>query len=178
MSKTVVPALLLVVLPACTSRHMSDWSRVQAVASPTPVRVQLYEDEAPPQYRKVRGRFHSATADSITLTIPDGERRTLQKTAVRKVLTRRPLTKRLPGWAAMGITAAILEFFMAIDGQPSAEVRARSHAMFTFPIGAAFLYGSRMGSIYQVSPKDRKPLPSGSSSQFGLFLSREPLRGR
>ncbi len=162
MIKIVLTALLFMVFPACTARHMSDWSRVQAVASPTPTRVQLYNDEAPPEHRRVRGRFHSATPGSITLTLPDGQRRTLHKRAVRKVLTRRPFAKRSPGWAAMGITAAILEFFLAIDGQPSAVGRARVHAMFTFPIGAAFLYGSRMGGIYEVPPKHRKPLLPGN----------------
>ena len=161
-SNTVVPALLLAVLPARTTRPMGDWSKVQVVASPTRIRVQLYRDEAPPQSRQVRGRFHSATPDSVTLTLPDGTRRTLQKGAVRKVLTRRPLSKRLPGWAVMGITAAILEFFLTIDGQPRPHVRARSHAMITLPIGAAFLYGSRMGGIYSVPAKHRQTQPSGT----------------
>ena len=154
--------LFLSLLPACAARHMPDWSRVQAVPPKTKTDVQLYKDDAPQGSRKIQGRFDSATTDSLTLTLKDGQTHTLQKQAVRKVLTRRPFSKRWPGWAAMGITAAILEFFLAIDGQPSAVGRARVHAMFTFPIGAAFLYGSRMGGIYEVPPKHRKPLLPGN----------------
>ena len=48
--------------------------------------MQLYKDEAPPENRKIKGRFHSATTDSITLRLKYGQTRTLEKPAVRKVL--------------------------------------------------------------------------------------------
>ena len=54
----------------------------------------LYKDEAPQGSRKkIKGRFDSAAADSITLTLKDGQTRTLEKQAVRKVLTRRPFSQ-------------------------------------------------------------------------------------
>ena len=62
----------------------------------------------------------------------------------------------------MGITAALLEFFMAIDGQPSALERFGGHAITTLPISAGFFFGSRMGGIYEVPPKHRKPLLPGN----------------
>ena len=77
----------------------ADWSRVQAVPHHRKTVVWLYQGEAPQENRKIKGRFDSATADSITLVLEDGQTRTFQKSAVRKVLTRRPFRKRGAGWA-------------------------------------------------------------------------------
>ena len=147
--------LFLSLLPACAARHMPDWSRVQAVPQKTKTDVHLYKDEAPQGSRKVQGRFDSATTDSLTLTLKDGQTRTLQKQAVRKVLTRRPLSKRKPGWIALGVAFAITELFLHIDTAPTALGRLQGHATTTLPTAAAFFYGSRMGGIYEVSPKHR-----------------------
>ena len=57
------------------AKIQADWSRVQSV--PTPPKdsvVRLYEDAAPPQSRRIKGRFVSATADSITLVLKTGRR--------------------------------------------------------------------------------------------------------
>ena len=78
-SGLVVSVLLLTVLPGCTARHMPDWSRVQAVSPQTKTHVRLYSNQ------KVRGRFHSAADDSLTLTLRDGQQRTLPKQSVHKV---------------------------------------------------------------------------------------------
>ena len=157
--------LFLSFLPSCAARHMPDWSRVQAVPPKTKTDVQLYKDDAPQGSRKVKGRFDSATTDSLTLTLKDGQTRTLQKQAVRKVLTRRPFSKRWPGWVALGVTFAITEFFLHIDLPPTASERLGGHATITLPTAAAFFYGSRMGGIYEVPPKHRTR-PAGGP-QFG-----------
>ena len=68
----------------------ASWSRVQAVPRDTKTVVHLYKDEAHQGSRKIKGRFDSAAADSITLVLKDGQTRTVQKQAVRKVLTRSP----------------------------------------------------------------------------------------
>ena len=107
----LVLLLLLFLLPSCAARHMPDWSRVQAVPPKTKTDVHLYKDEAHQGSRKIKGRFDSAAADSITLKLKDGQTRTLEKQAVRKVLTRRPFSKRKPGWIALGVAFAITEFF-------------------------------------------------------------------
>ena len=96
----LVLLLLLFLLPSCAARHMPHWSRVQAVPPKTKTDVHLYKDEAHQGSRKIKGRFESAAADSITLKLKDGQTRTLEKQAVRKVLTRRPFSKRKPGWIA------------------------------------------------------------------------------
>ena len=95
--------LFLSILPGCAARHMPDWSRVQAVPPKTKTEAQLYKDKASKGSRKVKGRFDSATTDSLTLRLKDGQTRTLEKSAVRKVLTRRPFSKRWPGWVAWGL---------------------------------------------------------------------------
>ena len=66
----------------------ADWSGVQAVPHNRKTEVQLYKDEASQGNRKIKGRFDSATADSITLRLKDGQTRTIEKQAVSKVLTR------------------------------------------------------------------------------------------
>ena len=150
----LVLLLLLFLLPSCAARHMPDWSRVQAVPPKTKTDVHLYKDEAHQGSRKIKGRFDSA-ADSITLKLKDGQTRTLEKQAVRKVLTRRPFSKRWPGWVALGVTFAITEFFLHIDLPPTASERLGGHATITLPTAAAFFYGSRMEGIYEVPPKHR-----------------------
>ena len=71
----------------------ADWSRVQAVSHNAKIAVRLYEDVASQRHRKITGRFDSATADSITLRFKDGQTRTIEKGAVRKVLIYRPFAK-------------------------------------------------------------------------------------
>ena len=157
--------LFLSFLPSCAARHMPDWSRVQAVPPQTKTEVQLYRDEAPQGSWKIKGRFDSAATDFITLRLKDGQTLTLEKQAVRKVLTRRPFSKRWPGWVALGVTFAITEFFLHIDLPPTASERLGGHATITLPTAAAFFYGSRMGGIYEVPPKHRTR-PAGGP-QFG-----------
>lgn len=162
--------LLMTVLPGCAARHMPDWSKVQAVPPQTKTEIQLYEDEAPQGSRKVRGRFHSATADSLTLTLKGGQTRTLQKATVRKVLTRRPILKRGPGWAALALTFSVLQILLSGSARVdnvSGSTMVRAHAIYTLPITAAFFYGSRMGGIYEVPPNQRDWVPQGTSSAAG-----------
>ena len=137
------------------SAKKSDWSRVQAVPHDTKTGVRLYQDAASPESRRIKGRFHLATADSITLVIEDGQTRTFPKQAVRKVRTWRPVKKRKPAWVALVIVAVIAEYALHIDLPPTILERLGGHAMITLPIAGGFFYGSRMGSIYDVPPKHR-----------------------
>ena len=149
--------LFLSLLPSCAARHMPDWPRVQAVPPKTKTDVHLYKDEAHQGSRKIKGRFDSAAADSITLKLRDGQTRTLEKQAVRKVLTRRPFSKRWPGWVALGVAFATLEIMakLSSDSPPTALQRLQGHAITTLPPAAAFFYGSRMKGIYEVPPEHR-----------------------
>ena len=159
----LLQALLLAVPPPAAAKIRSDWSKVQVVEAGQRTWVQLYKDEAPEKDLKVKGRFESATAESITLVLPDGQTRTFERQAVRKVLVRRPFAQRRPGWAAMGITATILETLSAMDDPFSAGLRAQAHGVFTIPIGLAFFYGSRLKGIYNVPPKHRAKMQTGAT---------------
>ena len=68
---------------------LSEWARVEAVPVGTKTAVQLHDDEAPPDSRRVTGRFHAATADTFTLTLEEltatSSTRTLIKSAVDSV---------------------------------------------------------------------------------------------
>ena len=163
----LMPVVLLTGLPGCVARHMPDWSRVQAVAPETKTEVQLYEDEAVPggRRRKLKGRFISATADSITLQLTDRNytddpTRTLQKSAVRKVLTRRPFLKRWPGWVALGIFGLLNAGYVAgttDGGEDSLPGHLVLQGGVTLPLAIGFFFGSRMEGIYEVPPKHRDP---------------------
>ena len=156
-------SLFLSLLPGCAARHMPDWSRGQAVPPQTKIEVQLYKDKAPQGSRKIKGHLHSVTTDSITLKLKDGQARTLEKSAARKVLTRRPFSKRLPGWVALGVTFGVLQTLLSMSASVdnvSASTMAGAHAAITLPITAAFFYGSRMGGIYEV-PLQHRTRPTG-----------------
>ena len=160
----LVPLLLLVALPGCVARHMPDWSRVQAVKPDTKTEVQFYRDSTLKGARKIKGRFLSATDDSVTLKLKDGQTRVFQREDVRKVLTRRPLAKRWPGWLALGITLAALGFFPLDSDDPRPISIPQAHAIYTLPITFAFFYGSRMGGIYEVPSNHRDWYPQGTGS--------------
>ena len=117
----LVPLLLL---PGCVARHMPDWSKVQDVGHETTTEVQLYEDSANRGQRKIKGRFLSATDDSVTLKLKDGRTESFQKKDVRKLLTRRPVVNRWPGWVALVTPIALVGATAsargrAIDGTPA-----------------------------------------------------------
>ena len=177
--KTTASALALLLslslLPSCAARHMPDWSRVQAVPPKTKTEVQLYK--ASKGSRKVKGHLHSATTDSITLRLKDGQTRTLEKQAVRKVLTRRPFSKRWPGWVALGVTFGVLQTLLSMSASVdnvSGSTMVGTHATITLPTAAAFFYGSRMKGIYEVPPKHRTRLAGGQQPDAEGKASEKP----
>ena len=144
----------------------TDWSRVQAVPRNRKTVVRLYQDAAPQGNEKIKGRFDSATVDSITLVLQDGQTRTVHKQAVRKVLIRRPFAKRWQGWAAMVVSIAALQIAVVLfaESQPTATQRLGATAFYTLPTAGAFFYGSRMKGIYNVPPKHRMLLQGDKQS--------------
>ena len=141
----------------------ADWTRVQSVRHHRKTVVRLYEDAAPPARRRIKGRFVSATADSITLVLKDGQTRTIHKHDVRKVRTWRPVKKRKPGWIALGVAFAITEFLINIDiseSRTTASERIVGHAIITLVATLAAFSVSGMGPIYDLPPKHRM-LPQG-----------------
>ena len=179
--KTTASALALLLslslLPSCAARHTPDWSRVQAVPPKTKTDVQLYKDEVPQGSRKIKGRFDSATDGSITLRLKDGQTRTLEKSDVRKVLTRRPFSKRWPGWVALGVTFGVLQTLLSMSASVdnvSGSTMVGTHATITLPTAAAFFYGSRMKGIYEVPPKHRTRLAGGQQPDAEGKASEKP----
>ena len=129
---------------------MRDWSRVQAVPPQTKTEVRLYKDQAPQGKWRIKGRFHSATDDSLTLQRKDGQSRTFPKSAVRKVLTHRPVWRQYQGWATLGISLAISGAMPLDFDDPRASFMA---VMTGISTAIAFLVARRMGGIYNVPPK-------------------------
>ena len=147
----LVPLLLLASLSGCVARH--DWSKVQAVAPDTPTEVQLSEDGSPYEDRKIKGRLLSATEDSVTLKLKDGNPKIFQKKDVRKVLTRRPVAKRWAAWVTLGVSALIVSKLFA--GLDTPEARRAIHLYTTLPVTTVAFFGAKMGGIYQSKPIDK-----------------------
>ena len=161
----LLQALLLAVPPPAAAKIRSDWSRVQAVEAGQRTWVQLYKDEAPEEDLMVKGRFESATAESITLMLRAGQTRTFKRQAVRKVLVGRPFAKRWPGWASMAIAAVSLESARkyADIGLDFSFKNRLGDLVLVLPIGLAFFYGSRLKGIYNVPPKHRAKMQTGAA---------------
>ena len=136
-------------------RHKSkrDWSRVQTVALGTPAAVVLYKNPT----RRIKGYFYSATDDSVTLTLKDGQRHTFSKWAVRKVLVHRPLGKRYQGWiTAVASSVGWFSFMVAIASDVNFSVggvAALVGVYIAMPTALAFAVAPKMGGIYNVPPK-------------------------
>ena len=155
--------LFLSILPGCAARHMPDWSRVQAVPPKTKTEAQLYKDKASKGSRKVKGRFDSATTDSLTLRLKDGQTRTLEKSAVRKVLTHRPFSKRWPGWVALGVGLAASQMWGPLTGISSDHPNALFYIVHMAPAVPFFLL-SELERIYEVPPQLRTRPAGGQQS--------------
>ena len=133
----------------------ADWSWVQAVPHNRKTLVRLYQDAAPAGIWKIKGRFESATIDSITLALEDGQTRTFQKTAVRKVLTPRPFSKRKPGWITLVVSSLLMAIWMLnATGAEPGEVPGISSMGIGVPTLIAFLVAQK-GTIYNVPPGHR-----------------------
>ena len=164
MARAVGVSLIIALLFAGGAPEVSagfwvkrDWTRVQIVPPGTRTTVLLYKDRAPRGKRKIKGVFHSARGDSVTLLLPGGKTRTLRKQDVRKVLVRRPFKKRYQGWIAAGGSSA---YTVPMVLRPGADLTPKGTllvaALFiAVPTAFAFLVAPRMGDIYFV-PRDRR----------------------
>ena len=162
-----IAVLLVLTGPQAIAKVKSDWAKVQAVPPGKSMTVRLYDDEAPQGERKIAGRFASATAKSVTLLLPRGQSRTVERTSVRKVLVSRPFRKRWPGWAALAISATSLELFCAIgveDCNLGVLQRLKAHGLITGLITGGFFGGSRNAGVYNVPPKHRVRSATAPSS--------------
>ena len=167
----LVPLLVVTSLPACaTLTHrgsvragaaevqsarptpLFEWARVEAVRGGTSLTVQLHEVNARQgRQTTLGGRFYAATADTLTLTLDDGQTRTLAKSAIDTVYGPRPIWKRYAGWIIIGgVTIGFAMMGLSSDISGSAA------------IGPGFFYGllasipgfikQRMQRIYEAPP--------------------------
>ena len=138
----------------------ADWSRVQAVPSHRKTFVRLYEDAPLRANRRIKGRFESATIDSITLVFEDGQTRTFPKTAVHKVLVTRPFSKRKPGLITLAVSSLLMGIWMLnATGAEPGEVPGISSIGIGVPTLIAFFVAQK-SLIYNVPPK-HLPLSQG-----------------
>ena len=162
-----------------------DWSKVQRIASEARTRVLLYKDRAPGGIRKVEGQFQSASAEAIMLLLSDGQKLTLRKQAVEKVLVYRPIEKRYQGWITAGASTAIIAGAAAGAKDSSEPLPAGIGSLLVgaaigVPTVIAFLVAPKWSGIYNVPRKlrdDPAPEPpptateqSSSTSGSGLLL--------
>ena len=153
-------AMLLLAGAPAMAKVRSDWSAVRAVQPGRRMVVVLYNDEAPRGERKIKGVFASATAGDVTVLLSDGQTRTLQRRAVRKVRSSRPITKRRSGWISAGIFGGSWQGFMSWVSETeglSLPFMLGMHALVTLPALFVALSTTDMGEIYNTPPKHRGP---------------------
>ena len=168
--------------PTVAAKAKSDWSRVQKVAPRTKTTVMLYTDRVSQGKREVKGRFHSATPEFITVALKRGQMRTLGKQSVFKVLV-----DRLPyeGLITAGASTAI---FLGLA--PGWDLNSRGWTLLGglfvgVPTGIAFLLAPKMKTIYNMPRKlrdDPPPPPTAAkqssiSSGSGLLLLEDKTSG-
>lgn len=129
----------------------ADWSRVQVVPHNAKTEVTLYQDAAPQENRRIRGRFDSATTDAITLWLKDGQTRTFPKSDVRKVRIPRPFSKRWPGWITLAGSVLAAELFRLWVQDLPASYAALNLGIAAGATAVVFV-NSEMGTIYKVPP--------------------------
>ena len=154
MALGLVPLLFLTSFSGCTARHLPDWSEVESVEPETKTEVRMYEDpivsNLPGGRREIEGQFHSATPNSVTLQLEGGQLRTFQKPAVRKVLTRRPIENRWPGWVALIAPFAIYGLVTAVDRTGGEDSLVGVPAILSLS-SIPFFYFADMEGIYDAS---------------------------
>ena len=149
----LLPLLVMTSLSGCVSRHLPDWPRVQAVKPDIKTNGQLYEDEVlPGDSEKIKGRFHSATADSLVLKFEDGNTDTFRRKAVRKVSTHRPIWKRPAGWLTLVGTSTFTGIF---GSHKDVDLYSAWWLLLIGPPTLLAFFGSPMERIYEVPPKHR-----------------------
>ena len=146
------------------ARTLSDWSRIEAVPVGTKTEVQLYDDEAPPDSRRVTGRFHAATADTLTLTLEDltatSSTRTLVKSAVHSVFVRRPIKKRYAGWATLvGGTLGLILYYTRLPDPLTPVGGFVVGATYAAPASLLGFLLDRRQRIYEVPQRLHGPSP-------------------
>ncbi len=137
-----------------------DWSRVQTVKPGTRTTVLLYRDLAPPGKREIKGRFHSATPESVTMLLGPGKTRTLEKRDVRRVLVFRPIGKRyqIGVASAIGLGTGLLAGAGAAGADTDNQLRAFTigmGAVLGIALGIGYMLAPKMGGIYNV-PRNYK----------------------
>lgn len=105
--------------------------------------------------RVVKGRFHAANADTLTLALEDGCRHQWDRRAVRLVKVRRPFFARPAGWIAFGIgTAFMLRSLLPLEDLSGGAVPLIL-SYTAFPASLPFFFVSSMKTVYAAPPADR-----------------------
>ncbi len=167
----LVPLLVVTGLPACVTathrvfvremraesqsaaRSLFGWSRVETVPVGTATEVQLFEDALSSDDRRVTGRFHSATADSLTLTLDDGTTRTLARSAVQMVETDRPIWKRSAGWTVLLDAILVFTVLAALFDGVDAGAAMRASTLIGLPASLPGFLLQRTQQIYNAPPQ-------------------------
>ncbi len=157
-------ATLLVLAPAqaeSDAKTHAGWARVQSLPPGKPTRLILFQSQAAPRARKLKGAFHAATDSSLTLLLNSGETRTFARQTIRLVRVSRPARRRyawIPGTAAFAVVVAIMQSHPgAGDWIPSARVSIP--ALYSAPAWAlSYLLMPATRVVYR-APKTPRATP-------------------
>lgn len=127
-----------------------------AVAPGARIEVHSGDDAEQASGSVTNGVFRSADAGAVTLTLANGQVRTLERDAVRRVRVRRPFFERPAGWRAYLIIIGVMTGFLvwAEAGDDDIGISSLPLAALTmFPAALPFFAATPMGTIYDVQPQ-------------------------
>ena len=160
-----------------SARSGSEWAVVEAITADTQVeayvRAAALQDsrvaKTPTRFtlrplrrraatlrngRIVKGRFHAATSDTLTLASADGCRHQLHRRAVRVVKIRRPFLARPPGWLALAVGTAVMTKMIL----PAKDLTWLGPPLIwsytALPASLPFFFASAMQTVYTAPPAD------------------------
>ena len=127
-----------------------------AVAPGARIEVRSGDDAEQASGKVTNGVFRSADAGAVTLTLANGQVRTLERDAVRRVRVRRPFFERPAGWRAYLIIIGVMTGFLvwAEAGDDDIGISSLPLAALTmFPAALPFFAATPMGTIYEAQPQ-------------------------
>jgi hypothetical protein len=149
MLRRALSLLLCASLLVAAPPDLTNWENVTALAPGTPLKLRLQPGSPPEKQTKVKGKLLAATGSTLTLQLPGGATRTLERSTVRRVLATGVQRRQAP-WigAAAGAAAA-----SALAGRPGSDL-VPSAIAFAIAAGAAAGYGLGKGLqstvVYQI----------------------------
>lgn len=147
-----------------------------AVAPGARIEVHSGDDSDQDGGNVTNGVFRSADAGAVTLTLANGQVRTLERDAVRRGRVRRPFFERPAGWRAYLIIMGVMTGFLVWAEAGDDDIGISSlplTALTMFPAALPFFAATPMGTIYEAQPQPRLVMAVDVNVAEGTVVPRD-----